>query len=47
MTQLDADSETTSPRLSDLNEIERDRLFARVQQRMPAVWDAMATQFRG
>ena len=41
MTQLDADSDTTSPRLSDLNETERDRLFARVQQRMPAVWDAM------
>jgi len=39
VTQLDADSDTTSPRLSDLNETERDRLFARVQQRMPAVWD--------
>ena len=39
MTQLDADIETTSPRLSDLNETQRDRLFARVQQRMPAVWD--------
>jgi len=45
MTQLDADSETTSPRLSDLNEIERNHLFARVQQRMPAVWDAWRLNF--
>jgi len=35
MTQLDADSETMSPHLSDLNETERNRLFAKVQQRMP------------
>jgi hypothetical protein len=31
----------TAPRLSDLNEHERKRLFARVQERMPAVWNAM------
>jgi PGM1 C-terminal domain len=30
----------TSMRLSDLNESERDRRFARLQERMPAVWDA-------
>jgi hypothetical protein len=45
VTQLDAHSETTSPRLSDLSEIERNHLFARVQQRMPAVWDAWRLNF--
>jgi hypothetical protein len=39
MTQLDTDAQTTAPRLSELSEHERNRLFARVQQRMPAVWD--------
>jgi hypothetical protein len=41
VTQLDTDPQTTAPRLSDLKEHERNRLFARVQERMPAVWDAM------
>jgi hypothetical protein len=41
VTQLDPDGQTTAPRLSDLNERERNRLFTRVQERMPAVWDAM------
>jgi hypothetical protein len=39
MTQLDTDAQTTAPRLSELSEHERNRLFARVQQRTPAVWD--------
>ena len=40
MTQFGAGGQTTAPRLSELNERERSRLFARVQERMPAVWDA-------
>ena len=38
MTQLEAERQTPV-RLSDLNESERDRRFARLQERMPAVWD--------
>ena len=45
MTQLDTDPETLAPRLSDLDEPERDRLFAKVQERMPAVWDACRLNF--
>ncbi|HEY6681901.1 MAG TPA: peptide ligase PGM1-related protein [Propionibacteriaceae bacterium] len=41
MTQLDTDPQTTAPRLSDLNERERNNLFARVQERMPVVWNSM------
>jgi hypothetical protein len=41
VTQGDTDRETTPHRLSDLNESERDRRFARLQEPMPAVWDAM------
>jgi hypothetical protein len=41
VTQLDTDPQTTAPRLSDLNERERNNLFARVQERMPAVWSSM------
>ena len=39
MTQLTTDVHTAQ-RLSDLNEHERNRRFAQVQERMPAVWDA-------
>ena len=45
MTRLDTDLETLAPRLSDLDELERDRLFAKVQERMPAVWDAWRLNF--
>jgi PGM1 C-terminal domain len=38
--QLGIDRETRQPRLSDLDESERNRLFARIQERMPAVWRA-------
>jgi hypothetical protein len=41
VTQLDTEGQATAPRLSDLSEHERSRLFARVQERLPAVWDAM------
>jgi hypothetical protein len=41
VTDLDTERATTAPRLSDLDEPERNRLFARVQERIPAVWDAM------
>ena len=41
MTQLDTDPQTRAPRLSDLNERERNNLFARVQERMPVVWNSM------
>jgi hypothetical protein len=41
VTQLDTDLQTTAPRLSDLNERERNNLFARVQERMPVVWNSM------
>ena len=39
MTQLEADSERIAPRLCDLNESERNGLFDRLQERMPAVWE--------
>jgi len=45
VTQLDTDTQTPAPRLSDLNEHERNRLFAGVQERMPAVWNAMRLDF--
>ncbi len=38
MTQLEADSEGIAPRLCDLDESERNGLFDRLQERMPAVW---------
>ncbi len=40
MTQLETDSQPSASRLSDLNERERNRLFARAQERMQAVWGA-------
>jgi hypothetical protein len=40
VTQLEAERQTPV-RLSDLNESERDRRFARLQERMPAVWDSI------
>jgi hypothetical protein len=40
VTQLDTEGQATAPRLSDLSESERSGLFARVQERMPAVWAA-------
>ena len=40
MTELKADTQTPPPRLSDLDESERNRLFSELQERMPAVWDA-------
>jgi hypothetical protein len=45
VTWLDTDREAPAPCLSDLDEPERDRLFASVQERMPAVWDAMRLNF--
>jgi hypothetical protein len=41
VTQLDLSRQTTAPRLSDLNEHERNDLFARLQERLPAVWDTI------
>jgi PGM1 C-terminal domain len=41
VTQLETNSERTMPRLSDLDESERNRLFDRLQERMPAVWDSL------
>jgi hypothetical protein len=41
VTEGDADRETTPQRLSDLNESERSRRFARLQELMPAVWDSI------
>jgi hypothetical protein len=43
VTQLDTDPQTTAPRLSDLNQRERNNLFARVQERLPVVWEFHAT----
>ena len=40
MTELDTEDQATAPRLSDLSENQRSRLFARLQERIPAVWDA-------
>jgi hypothetical protein len=40
VTELEADPQRTAQRLSDLDESERNDLFARLQERMPAVWDA-------
>jgi hypothetical protein len=41
VTQGDTDRETMPQRLSDLNESERSRRFARLQELMPAVWDSI------
>jgi hypothetical protein len=41
VTEGDTDRETTPQRLSDLNESERSRRFARLQELMPAVWDSI------
>ena len=41
MTQGDTDRHRTPQRLSDLNESERNRRFARLQEQMPAVWDSI------
>ena len=46
MTRLDTDLETLAPRLSDLDEPERDRLFAKVQDEWHHL-GRIATQFRG
>ncbi|HEY9471623.1 MAG TPA: hypothetical protein VIQ76_18615, partial [Propionibacteriaceae bacterium] len=43
MTELKTDTQRSAPRLSDLDESERSRLFSRLQERMPAVWDARRT----
>lgn len=43
MTELKTDTQRPAPRLSDLDESERNRLFSRLQERMPAVWDARRT----
>ena len=40
MTELVTEDQATAPRLSDLSENQRSRLFARLQERIPAVWDA-------
>src|SRR4029453_15741139 len=34
-------SQRTAQRLSDLDQAERDHLFSQLQERMPAVWDAV------
>ena len=39
MTELKTDTQRPAPHLSDLDESERNRLFSRLQERMPAVWD--------
>ena len=43
MTQLNTDVHT-APRLSSLNEHERNRLFTLVQERIPAVWDLLSAR---
>jgi hypothetical protein len=43
VTELKTDTPRPAPRLSDLDESERSRLFSRLQERMPAVWDARRT----
>ena len=43
MTELETDTQRPAPRLSDLDESERNRLFSGLQERMPAVWDARRT----
>jgi hypothetical protein len=40
VTELKTDTQRPAPRLSDLDESERNRLFSQLQERMPAVWDA-------
>ena len=41
MTELKTDTQRPAPHLSDLDESERNHLFSRLQERMPAVWDAV------
>ena len=41
MTEVKTDTQRPAPRLSDLDESERNRLFFGLQERMPAVWDAV------
>jgi hypothetical protein len=41
VTELKTDTQAPAPRLSDVDESERNRLFSRLQERMPAVWDAI------
>jgi PGM1 C-terminal domain len=41
VTEVNNYPQTTPQRLSDLDEPERNRRFARLQDRLPAVWDAM------
>ena len=41
MTRLETDPQRMAQRLSDLDEAERNHLFSRLQERMPAVWDAV------
>ncbi len=41
MTRGDTDRQTVPQRLADLNESERNRRFARLQELMPAVWDSI------
>ena len=40
MIELKTDTQRPAPRLSDLDEPERIRLFSQLQERMLAVWDA-------
>jgi hypothetical protein len=41
VTRLETDPQRTAQRLSDLDESQRNHLFFRLQERMPAVWDAI------
>jgi hypothetical protein len=41
VTRGDTDRQTVPQRLADLNESERNRRFARLQELMPAVWDSI------
>jgi hypothetical protein len=41
VTELKTDTQRPAPHLSDLDESERNHLFSRLQERMPAVWDAV------
>jgi hypothetical protein len=41
VTQVEADFQRIAPRLCDLDESERNRLFAQLQERMAAVWDSL------
>jgi hypothetical protein len=41
VTELKTDTQRPAPHRSDLDESERNHLFSRLQERMPAVWDAV------